>query len=230
MSYILEALKKADQEREIGAVPGLATPHETERTGNRSRRWLWIIAVLLGVNFVLVALLLAKRDIEAPGPTQATPERQQAVTEEPRVQPGRQTPDGRTSQAPNPGSTELPQKKQTYSTGELVTSAKPVKSPNSGPLSPPEDAVAPRSETATTATPTTQLPSWYELPHEFRMQLSLPRPDLHVWSEDPRNRFILVNLKKYREGETLESGLVLEEILPEGMVMTYRGERFLVEK
>lgn len=230
MSYILEALKKADQEREIGAVPGLATPHETERPGNRSRRWLWIIAVLLGVNVVLVVLLLVKRDIEVPDPIQATPEPQQAVTDEPRVQTDLQTRNGRTSQAPDPGSTELPQKKQTYSTGELVMSAKPVRSPNSGPLSPPEDAVAPRSETATTAPPTPQLPSWYELPHEFRMKLSLPRPDLHAWSEDPQNRFILVNLKKYREGETLESGLMLEEILPEGMIMSYMGERFMVEK
>ena len=60
--------------------------------------------------------------------------------------------------------------------------------------------------------------------------LDLPRLDLHVWSEEPRNRFIMVNLKKYREGEKLHSGLVLEEILPDGMVMSYQGERFLVEK
>jgi general secretion pathway protein B len=75
-----------------------------------------------------------------------------------------------------------------------------------------------------------RLPSWYELPQEFRNRLDLPRLDLHAYSEEPQNRFILVNLKKYREGERLESGLVLEEILPDGMVMSYQGERFLVER
>ena len=75
-----------------------------------------------------------------------------------------------------------------------------------------------------------ELQSWYELPPEFRSKLDLPRLDLHVYSEEAQNRFILVNLKKYREGERLESGLLLEEVLPEGMVMSYRGERFLVEK
>jgi general secretion pathway protein B len=81
-----------------------------------------------------------------------------------------------------------------------------------------------------TAKDNSQLPSWYELPQDFRNRLDLPRLDLHAYSEEPQNRFILVNLKKYREGEKLESGLVLEEILPDGMVMSYQGERFLVEK
>ena len=43
MSYILEALKKADQERGIGAVPNLATPHEVKHPQSRSYRWLWVL-------------------------------------------------------------------------------------------------------------------------------------------------------------------------------------------
>jgi general secretion pathway protein B len=82
----------------------------------------------------------------------------------------------------------------------------------------------------TTAKDNSQLQSWYELPQELRNKLDLPRLDVHVYSEEPQGRFILVNLEKYREGETLASGLVLEEILPDGMVMSYQGERFRVEK
>ena len=63
----------------------------------------------------------------------------------------------------------------------------------------------------------TRLKSWYELSSEFRSGLNLPRLDLHVYSDDPQSRFILVNLKKYREGERLPNGLVLEEILPSNL-------------
>ena len=65
----------------------------------------------------------------------------------------------------------------------------------------------------TTARDNSRLQSWYELPQEFRNKLDLPRVDIHVYSEEPQERFILVNLEKYREGERLASGLVLEEIL-----------------
>ena len=75
-----------------------------------------------------------------------------------------------------------------------------------------------------------QLQSWFELTQELRNKLDLPRLDVHVYSQESQGRFILVNLKKYREGERLPSGLLLEEILPDGMVMSYQGERFRVEK
>lgn len=230
MSYILEALKKADQEREFGAVPGLATPHEVDHPKSRSARWFWVIAALLSVNVVVVVLLLVNRGAEAPGTAQATPEWRQVVADDPLVQADRQVSEDSTSQAPTLGSTALPQDKPVFSTGELAASPKPVNSANSEPSLQPGDSVEMRPETVAPANNTSQLQSWYELPQEFRMRLSLPRLDLHVYSEDPQNRFILVNLKKYREGETLESGLLLEEILPEGIVMRYRGERFMVEK
>lgn len=230
MSYILDALKKVDQEREFGAVPGLATPHEVDHPRPRLFRWRWVIAALLSVNVVLVAVLLVKRDTEAPEMAPVTPEWQQAKADDPLVQPGRQAREGRPGQALTPGGTALPQNEQAFSIGELAASPKPLNSPNSESPLQPEDSVEMRPETVAPASGTSQLQSWYELPQEFRMRLSLPRLDLHVYSEDPQSRFILVNLKKFREGETLESGLLLEEIVPEGMVMRYRGERFMVEK
>ena len=229
MSYILDALKKVDQEREFGAVPGLATPHEVEHAGRRPPRWPWVLAALLSVNAVLVALLLLNRDAEAPGAAQAPPEWQQPAAGDV-VQAGRQDPGDRTGPEPFPGRTAAPEEAQPFTIGELAASPKPLNSGNPGLLLQPEEAVETRLETAAPANAAPQLQSWYELPQEFRMRLSLPRLDLHVYSEEPQNRFILVKLQKYREGETLESGLVLEEILPEGMVMSYLGERFMVEK
>jgi general secretion pathway protein B len=101
---------------------------------------------------------------------------------------------------------------------------------DSAPVSQPEEAFNERTGAMAAANDNSGLPSWYELPAEFRSRLDLPRLDLHAYSEEPQKRFILVKLKKYREGERLESGLVLEEIMPDGMVMSYQGERFLVDK
>ena len=78
MSYILEALKKADQERDIGAVPNLATPHETQRPPARSHRWLWVVALLLVMNVALAVMLLKNRQADAPVTEQIATERQTA--------------------------------------------------------------------------------------------------------------------------------------------------------
>ena len=43
----------------------------------------------------------------------------------------------------------------------------------------------------------------------------MPRLDVHVYDSDPQRRFLLADLKKYREGDTLANGAVIEEILPE---------------
>ena len=59
MSYILDALKKAESERERGAVPGLNSAQTNQSTfihyGSDQKPW-WLLAVVLGV---LLAVLLA---------------------------------------------------------------------------------------------------------------------------------------------------------------------------
>ena len=50
--------------------------------------------------------------------------------------------------------------------------------------------------------------------------------DLHVYSSASSQRFVFVNSRKYREGETLQEGPVVEQILPDGAVLNYRGSRF----
>jgi len=230
MSYILEALKKAEQERDVGAVPNLATPHEVEHPPARSYRWLWVVAALLSINVVLVVLLLQDRDAEVAVTAQAPPEPRPPLAGDGPAQPIRQAGEIAISEAPVPERTVLPHNERSLPAGELVVLPEPADLQNSRPLPVPEEELDERTDAVAAAEDISRLPSWYELPQEFRNRLDLPRLDLHAYSEEPQNRFILVNLKKYREGERLESGLVLEEILPDGMVMSYQGERFLVER
>ncbi len=50
--------------------------------------------------------------------------------------------------------------------------------------------------------------------------------DLHVYVAQPQQRFIFVNSRKYKEGDTLAEGPLVEQITPDGAVLSLRGSRF----
>lgn len=50
MSYILDAIKKADQKRKLGEVPDVSTIHETPMVEPRRFSWLYGLAAILFVN------------------------------------------------------------------------------------------------------------------------------------------------------------------------------------
>jgi len=50
--------------------------------------------------------------------------------------------------------------------------------------------------------------------------------DLHVYATQPQQRFVFVNSRKYKEGDTLAEGPVVEQITPDGAVLNFRGSRF----
>lgn len=60
MSYILEALKKADRERNLGDVPDLEAAHWGVRKPSRANRWPWVVAALLLFNAALLLYLLGR--------------------------------------------------------------------------------------------------------------------------------------------------------------------------
>jgi general secretion pathway protein B len=88
----------------------------------------------------------------------------------------------------------------------------------------PEAADAPYSPPRATAAPAVEaLPAAADMVASGVPALHL---DLHVYAPSPQQRFIFVNSRKYREGDTLQEGPVVERITPEGAVMTFRGNRF----
>jgi general secretion pathway protein B len=75
-----------------------------------------------------------------------------------------------------------------------------------------------------------ELPELSELSLEFRSGFQTPRIDVHVYAEEPRRRFVLVDLQKFREGDTLQNGAVLEKISPNSIQLYYQGTRFRVDR
>ena len=54
--------------------------------------------------------------------------------------------------------------------------------------------------------------------------------DMHVYSGDASKRFVFVNMKKYREGDRIAEGPMVEEITPEGVIMSQQGSRFRLDR
>jgi len=231
MSYILDALKKADQERTLGDVPDLEATHWGERRRKRSYRWVWVVAALLLVNGVLVYLLLGSDDTGTADVASLSESRDAVpvtpVTPVPRIETAAvplsreiayprepvYVPPVAPVRRPAPVPSPVPSRAQQMpSAPSAVVEAPPVYAP------PPEPQPAAVSD----------VPEWNDLSLEFRSGLTLPHIDVHVYSDDPGRRFILVDLQKYREGETLGNGAVLEEILPGGIQLYYQGTRFRV--
>ncbi len=224
MSYILEALKKADQERTLGSIPDLETPHWGARRPARNYRWIWIVAALLLVNGALLVVILGRGTDDATPPAIA-PSVHSAI-------PG---PVGHVAPVPGAGATVVTRPRNMIQPPPRATPARPpVVTRSAVPLAAPETAAArapigaPQPVPARPPQPGVQL--WSDLPLEFRSTFPLPHIDVHVYAEQPARRFILVDLQKYREGDTLENGAVIEKILPQGLQLYYQGTRFEIEK
>ena len=83
--------------------------------------------------------------------------------------------------------------------------------------------VAPASVTDTA-------PRWEDLPLEERANLPAPRIDVHVFAQEPERRFVLINLRKYHAGDTLDDGTTLDAILSDGIVLSHGGRQYRVDR
>lgn len=198
MSYILEALKKSEQERRLGHVPDISVLQEAPaRTPQRWQRWL--LAALL-VN-LLVLLIVAWRPWARP----AAPVPAQATTERNAAQPAE-------ADAASPSA---------------------VTAQDATPLPPPVTTTAiepaPRAVEPVSALPQ-EAPRWQDLPADQRNALPVPRIDVHVFAQDPSRRFVLIDLRKYHEGERLDGGATIESIRNDGIVLSYQGQRYRVDR
>jgi len=73
-------------------------------------------------------------------------------------------------------------------------------------------------------------PRWEDLPLEERASLPAPRIDVHVFAQEPERRFVLINLRKYHAGDTLDDGTTLDAILSDGIVLSHGGRQYRVDR
>lgn len=240
MSYILEALKKSEQERQIGQVPDLSVVQEAPMRA--VPRWpRWLLAALL-LNVVILAVLAWRVwDARVSSPVSSVP------SELPEQPAADTVPEADALAVEPPAAVALPERNAaTVPDTEPVDvlpeavsqmpepSAEPVQpTPSEGyvadtqaPLGPDLEALPPVDSIDAASA----VPRWEDMPVEQRAGLPVPRIDVHVFAQEPERRFVLIDLRKYRQGDTLQDGAVIETILADGIVLSYQGQQYRVDR
>lgn len=100
-------------------------------------------------------------------------------------------------------------------------------------------AVAPREVTKPPPAPAPEheavvenlaVPPMEELPPAIRIRLPSLQVNIHAWSENPQERFVLINLRRYQEGDRLQEGLLLHRIVRDGVVLEFEGTLFFLPR
>lgn len=212
MSYILDALKKADTERERRAVPGLHAQADAGFGVSERRGGMAWGAVAVGAIVLLVALLAwlwfgRSEPTPAAAPT-AQPIAQAAPTPQPMPAPVASPSPAPMPAAPAP--TQAP----------IAHMAPPAPPATTSPT--PKAAAAPASA------PEARVPSRNELPPELRAALPPLNVSGAVYAPQPAGRMLFVNGLVLREGDALGDGLSVERIGPASSVLVFRGQRFML--
>lgn len=94
---------------------------------------------------------------------------------------------------------------------------------------PPQPAAqdAPPGEIPPALTAPAPLRKFREMPPEFRADFPAISLQVHNYDKNAAARFVIVNDRRYREGENLAEGPHILEIAREGIVLEFRGEKLL---
>ena len=249
MSYILDALKKAEAERQRGTVPSLhAQPAasapawpDAAKGGRRSGVWRWTaaLAVLCAMVVGVAAWWwLSMRGGAAPvvAPASAPP-----VTGQPPVATAAAPlPMAVLEGLPSPPSAPLPSasvQPPTAQPAPAATRAPSAQSSTQAPRSVPAgtlptpprvtaEAQAKRPASTPPAAPAAPQPRLSELSEAQRRELPPLAVGGAVQSPDPASRMLIVDGQVLREGDAVTPALVLERIGPRAAVFSLRGLRF----
>lgn len=246
MSYILDALRRAEseRERERGGVPGLnAQPIPVQSSdrpfGRRNRPWIWVVAGIgLGLLLPLAWHLLADDDSAASSDAaQRAREPTTGAVAMPSQPPTSAPPIADapaqaavTPAAAAPSVVALP-------ASAAASAAPPARAKAKAPVSaapgataarkpPPVPQAAARAQAAAPSAPEVRIPKLAELPDELRRGVPALAFGGAVYSEVPAQRMVILNGQLLREGEALSADLTLETIRAKSAVLRIKGERF----
>ena len=225
MSYILEALKKAQAERQLGNAPTIHAPAPSYAAPGAGqgggRRYLM---VGLGVGVVVVALALlwprlagepaVRLTATADAPAAASPAPVIAPAPAPAPAPVVAAPPARVQVAPAPVAAKTPPAPAPREP-EPVRATAPAPSPEPAPTR----VVAPPAADE-------QLRTLQQLPDALQREIPKVAFGGYIYSPTPGESLLLVDKMLRREGEEVAPGLVLERLTPKAAVMNYRGTRY----
>lgn len=259
MSILLEALKKSEQQRQLGSAPDIHRGVEHSAGGGGARGLQWLpISMMAAALVAMVWLGLNQYDWKPPEPITVVGQ-PEVVTAAPSKGDVAETSAARqSSRTPvesfaagtdragggatnDPGSDAAQEElsravSQFKASPENVAAAGAETDDEPDPLFSAESQNLPASAQSAEPEPSesresasANFISFWELPQSVRDSLPEIRISVLVYAENPDDRFALVNGQRMVENDRLDSNVVLDEIRREGAVFTYRKYRFLVK-
>jgi general secretion pathway protein B len=225
MSFILDALRKSEIERQRQSGPSIAEI-PVAREDRRLPVALVAIGVLLAVN-IGVLLFFLLRDSDAREPTAAVPETAAVAPAPVAALPIPVAPVPAADPAMSgslPGGTGEP---SDFYPSQVF--AEPTMAPD-----PPDPTLLPTAPSAGFGGSVTygdEPPRPLEsLPTELVAGLPELTVDLHIFTDDIARRAVFITGRRYTQGATLTEGPRIEEITRDGAVLNVRGRRFLLPR
>jgi general secretion pathway protein B len=240
MSYILDALKKSEQLRQRGAAPSLLAAQVTDAAPRQPALLLYGLAaaVLLVVGVAIGILRPWQAAAPAPQPVAVKPPEPVVPPTPPTTAPapvsvGITINAERQSPVPAPAAPTAPPPAGDVLKVPVPAPAAPAQSVASKSATTPEKpASSPAPETPAGARPAGVVPerpvvTAGELPASIQQDIPKLSILFHLYSANPRDRLVGINDRMLHEGDAVEPGLVLEQVTPDGMILNYKGYRFL---
>jgi general secretion pathway protein B len=266
MSFILDALRKSEHERQRQTGPALV---ETVVAAPkvRSNPWATAAIALLVVNLVAIGVLLLMRSSGEQAAAPAAPAASAVpppATVAPQAPPtGTNAPAAPSSAPPPAVAAAPPAARPPPMLSPAVSPSVPGRNPLESevvdesappanealaqaalpPPGPPAVVQSPRQRGTVVyqsmpetdpVGPVSRPPPQRDLPtaDELTARGGMPelRLELHVYSNKPSERIVFVNGHRYGEGDTTQEGAVVQEITRDGVVMSLRGNRFLLPR
>ncbi len=209
MSFILDALKKSEAERLKNDTPGFADlPGSAPE--KQTAHWIWIVAALIVINLGVLVVIFMKPDRVA-DPVADNPAAQ--------VTSGSPVAASLSAKVEETGPVERPAAMATDPVTRAVTA---IATQSADPAPPVARYESP------------QISESYATFNDLRAQGVLQLPDMHldihVYSSEAEDRFVFVNMSKYKERATLDEGPVVREITPDGVILEHFGTKFLLPR
>ncbi len=210
MSFILDALRKSETDRQRQSTPGLVDAGYRPPARRRAL-WLPVLIVALAANLVLMGYFWLRRE---PAPAAPAAEAPVALAEQDAAPPAVAAAEPQGSAASDSAwsaAADLP----------AVETA-----PAAAESAPPPGASVP----APAGIVTDDLPSAEALMASGAIPTRPLHLDIHVYNATPAERFVFINMRKYGEGALLPDGAKVEEITRDGVVLSEAGQRFVLNR
>jgi len=221
MSYILDALKKSEQQRGNGKIPDVQTVHSSSLNYRDEKKPYWPYFLIAAILLNLIAILYFIFNKESDSDT-ITSQVNDAITVV---------------------ETESVKKKVT---AQKLSPKKEINYPEatSEKLDTNNSQVRPKPEKITPVVTNNEakeknqpievtenisrenIIEYHDLPESLNRQIPTITISAHVYSSNPLQRSIVINNNLLEEGDYVLDNLILQEITVDGAIFEYDGTRF----